>query len=54
MTYMTAVRFLTDYINGDVYFKIHQPKHNLQRAESQMYYLKCLEEKAEEMEALLK
>ena len=54
MTYMTAVRFLTDYINGDVYFKIHHPEHNLQRAESQMYYLKCLEDKAEEMEALLK
>lgn len=54
MTYMTAVRFLTDHINGDVYFKIHHEGHNLQRAKSQMYYLKCLEEKAEEMEALLK
>lgn len=54
MTYMTAVRFLTDHINGDVYFKIHHEGHNLQRAKSQMYYLKCLEEKAPEMEALLK
>lgn len=54
MTYMTAVRFLTDHINGDVYFKIHHEGHNLQRAKSQMHYLKCLEEKAEEMEALLK
>lgn len=54
MTYMTAVRFLTDYINGDVYFRIHHEGHNLQRAKSQMHYLKCLEEKTEEMEALLK
>lgn len=54
MTYMQTVRFLTDHINGDVYFKIHHEGHNLQRAESQMYYLKCLEAKAEEMEALLK
>lgn len=54
MTYMQSVRFLTDHINGDVYFKIHHEGHNLQRAESQMYYLKCLEAKAEEMEALLK
>lgn len=54
MTYMQTVRFLTDHINGDVYFKIHHEGHNLQRAESQLYYLKCLEDKAEEMEALLK
>lgn len=54
MTYMQTVRFLTDHINGDVYFKIHHEGHNLQRAKSQMHYLKCLEEKAEEMEALLK
>lgn len=54
MTYMQSVRFLTDHINGDVYFKIHHEGHNLQRAKSQLHYLKCLEEKAEEMEALLK
>lgn len=54
MTYMQSVRFLTDHINGDVYFKIHHEGHNLQRAKSQMHYLKCLEAKAEEMEALLK
>ena len=53
MTYMQTVRFLVDYLNGDTYFKIHSPKHNLQRTRAQLRYLECLEEKAAEMEALL-
>ncbi len=53
MTYMQTVRFLADYINGDTYFKVHHPEHNLQRTKAQFRYLQCLEEKAEEMEALL-
>ncbi len=54
MTYMQTVRFLADYINGDTYFKVHHPEHNLQRTRAQFRYLQCLEEKAEEMEALLR
>ena len=54
MTYMQTVRFLADYIDGDKYFKVHHPEHNLQRTRAQLRYLECLEEKAEEMEALLK
>ena len=33
--YMQAVRFLTDYINGDTYYKIKYPEHNLVRARNQ-------------------
>ena len=33
--YMQAVRFLTDYINGDTYYKIKYPEHNLDRARNQ-------------------
>lgn len=33
--YMQAVRFLADYINGDTYFKIQYPEHNLVRARAQ-------------------
>lgn len=33
--YMQAVRFLTDYINGDTYYKIQYPEHNLVRASAQ-------------------
>ena len=32
ITYEQAVRFLGDYLNGDVYYKIHHPGHNLERA----------------------
>lgn len=34
--YMQAVRFLTDYINGDTYYKIKYPEHNLDRARNQV------------------
>ena len=33
--YMQAVRFLTDYINGDIYYKIKYPTHNLVRTRAQ-------------------
>ena len=36
MTCELALRFLTDYINGDEYFKINSPDHNLVRARAQM------------------
>ncbi|WP_080903489.1 phosphotransferase enzyme family protein [Parabacteroides sp. Marseille-P3160] len=54
LTYMQTVRFLTDYLNGDTYYKIHHPKHNLQRTRAQFRFLQCLEAKAEEMDAFMK
>jgi len=35
LTFEVAMRFLTDYLNGDVYFRIHRPEHNLERARAQ-------------------
>ena len=35
--FMQAVRFFADYVNGDTYYKIAYPEHNLVRARSQMY-----------------
>lgn len=35
LTYECGIRFLTDYLNGDTYFKIHREKHNLDRARNQ-------------------
>jgi len=49
LTYMQTVRFLTDYINGDVYYKIHHPLHNLQRAKAQFKLLQSLEDHSAEM-----
>jgi len=45
MPYIQAVRFLTDYLEGDVYFKIHSPEHNLQRTRAQLALIKKLDEK---------
>ena len=39
MMYMQSLRFLTDYLNGDVYYKIHSPKHNYERALNQFTLL---------------
>jgi len=44
LPYMQGVRFLTDYLNGDTYFKINSPWHNLQRAQAQFQLVRKLEE----------
>jgi hypothetical protein len=43
LPYMQAVRFLTDYLNGDTYYKTQFAEHNLQRTRAQMQLLKMLE-----------
>ncbi|MFD2874174.1 phosphotransferase enzyme family protein [Mucilaginibacter ximonensis] len=43
LPYMQAVRFLTDYLEGDIYYKTHFPEHNLQRTRAQMQLLRLLE-----------
>lgn len=53
LTYMQTVRFLTDYINGDTYYKIHSPKHNLQRTKAQFKLLQSLEANAAEMDGFM-
>ena len=53
LTYMQTVRFLTDYINGDTYYKIHSPKHNLIRTKAQFKLLQSLEAHADEMDAFM-
>ncbi|HOJ48348.1 MAG TPA: aminoglycoside phosphotransferase family protein [Bacillota bacterium] len=45
MTLELAARFLTDYLNGDVYFKCRKPKHNLIRAKCQVALAKDIEKK---------
>nr|WP_228085232.1 aminoglycoside phosphotransferase family protein [Mucilaginibacter sp. JRF] len=42
LPYMQAVRFLTDHINGDTYFKIKFEGHNLQRAKAQLRLFEML------------
>jgi thiamine kinase-like enzyme len=44
MIYMQALRFLTDYLHGDVYYKVTHPEQNMDRAKNQLVLLKRLEE----------
>jgi hypothetical protein len=53
LTYMQTVRFFTDYLNGDTYYKIHSPQHNLQRTKAQFKFLKELEAMAPEMDGFM-
>ena len=54
LTYMQTARFLTDYLNGDVYYKTHHPTHNLQRTRAQFKLLQSLEENAGTMQNFIK
>jgi thiamine kinase-like enzyme len=53
LPYLQAVRFLTDYMNGDIYFKIQHPEHNLQRARAQIQLLKKLEENQHTLQQII-
>ena len=44
LTLETGIRFLTDYLDGDVYFKIHRPGHNLDRCRTQIKLVQSMEE----------
>lgn len=52
--YMQAVRFFTDYINGDTYYKIQYPEHNLVRTRAQIRLLESVEAHEEEMKEFIK
>ncbi|MBO5181924.1 MAG: aminoglycoside phosphotransferase family protein [Paraprevotella sp.] len=51
--YMQCVRFLTDYINGDTYYKIKYPEHNLVRTKNQFKLLQSVEAHTPEMKAFI-
>ena len=53
MTFECGMRFLTDYLEGDTYFKIHRPKHNLDRARNQFALVADMERKLPEMKAII-
>ena len=54
MTYECGMRFLTDYLEGDHYFKVHRDGHNLDRARTQFTLVKDMETKLETMNAIVK
>lgn len=53
LTFECGMRFLADFLNGDVYFKTEYPEHNLVRARTQFKLVADIEEKMAEMTAIV-
>ena len=53
MTYECGIRFLADFLEGDVYFKVHRENHNLDRARTQFKIVADMEKKWERMAAIV-
>jgi hypothetical protein len=53
LPFMQGVRFLTDHINGDTYYKTKFPGHNLQRTKAQFQLVKMLDENAGLLEKII-
>lgn len=51
--YMQAVRFLTDYLQGDTYYKIQHSEHNIQRTRAQIKLVKEIEKHIDELNAII-
>ena len=53
LTYECGIRFLTDYLNGDTYFKIHHEHHNLDRARNQFKLVEDMTAKESQMKEIV-
>lgn len=49
ITFETGIRFLTDYLAGDTYFKVHREGHNLDRCRTQFKLVESIECQEEQM-----
>ncbi|HCE46965.1 MAG TPA: mucin desulfatase [Lentisphaeria bacterium] len=54
ITFEIGLRFLTDYLSGDTYFKIHREGHNLDRCRTQFKLVESIEAQEDEMQELIK
>lgn len=54
MTFECGMRFLTDHLNGDVYFKVHRENHNLDRCRTQFKMVADMEKQFDRMEAIVR
>jgi Ser/Thr protein kinase RdoA (MazF antagonist) len=53
ITFEIGLRFLTDYLEGDLYFKVRRPDHNLDRVRNQFALLESMERQQKAMEAIV-
>lgn len=51
ITFEIGIRFLTDFLSGDTYFRIHRPGHNLDRCRTQFKLVESIERQEEAMQA---
>ncbi len=54
ISFEIGIRFLTDYLNGDVYFKTSRPQHNLERARAQFALVASMEAQEAAMTAIIR
>ena len=53
ITFEIGIRFLTDFLAGDVYFKVHRPGHNLDRCRTQFKLVESIERQEPDMQRLV-
>jgi len=53
LPFMLGLRCLTDYVDGDHYFKIHRLNHNLQRARNQFKLVESIEQQMSALEKII-
>ena len=53
LSYMQTVRFFTDWLNGDTYYKIQYPEHNLVRTRAQLRLLEEQEKVEKQMKSII-
>ena len=54
ITYEQGIRFLTDYLSGDPYYKVHRVGHNLDRCRTQFKLIESLEQQEDRMHRLVR
>jgi Phosphotransferase enzyme family len=53
ITFENGLRFLADFLAGDVYFKVHRENHNLDRCRTQFKLVESIEQQEEQMNQLV-
>lgn len=53
ITFTIGIRFLTDYLEGDQYFRIHREHHNLDRCRKQFKLIESMNQREDEMQRMV-
>ncbi len=54
ITFTMGIRFLTDFLNGDTYYKVHRADHNLDRCRTQFKLVESIEAQESAMEQFIR